>query len=78
MSSAGEPMSMLLNQKPSTDMPKSWESAGCSQDKVLQPALMGDSKLKPDKNKYNHINKTVSARTELTVFCIDSDVSGEG
>ncbi|XP_009581487.1 PREDICTED: ras-related protein R-Ras2 [Fulmarus glacialis] len=54
-----------------------WESAGCSQDKVLQPALMGNSRLKLDKNKYNHTNETVSARTELTAFCTDSEVSGE-
>ncbi|XP_009287068.2 PREDICTED: ras-related protein R-Ras2 [Aptenodytes forsteri] len=38
---------------------------------------MGNSKSKLDKNKYNHINKNVSARAELTVFCTDSDVSGE-
>nr|XP_009475824.1 PREDICTED: ras-related protein R-Ras2 [Pelecanus crispus] len=68
---------MLLNQKPSVDVSKWWESAGCSQDKVLQPDLMGNSRLKLDKNKYNHIDKTVSARAELTVFCTDSDVSGE-
>lgn len=78
MSSEGEPMSTLLDQKIRADVPKWWESAGCSQDRALQPAPMGNSKLKLNKNKYTHTNKTVSARAEFTVFCTGSGVSGEG
>lgn len=51
-------------------------SAGCSQGSVLQPALMGSSKAKLDKDKYSHINYL--PRAELAVFCTDSGVSGEG
>lgn len=54
-----------------------WES-GCSQDRVLQPTLMGCSAVELGKNKYNHLNKAASARTELTMFCTDSDVSVSG
>lgn len=77
MSSAVEPVSMPLNQKPGVGVPEWWGSTGCSQDKVLQPVLVGNYKLKLNKNKYNYVNKTSSARTELTVFGADSDVSGE-
>lgn len=79
MSSAGEPMSMLLNQKPSANVHKWWDGGSWvqpGQSAALSP--VGNSRLKLDKNKYNHINKTVSARMELTVFCTDSVGSGEG